>query len=100
MVEDPCPWSIRITVWEELETHQSPSWCLWHQNNEVIRREIVRWRLLDLAEKKELNRVVKAMTEVVNSTRYELHSAIRRISSLEESYRKLRATFSNAIPPP
>jgi hypothetical protein len=71
-----------------------------HQNNELIHREIVRRRLLDLAKKKELNRVMKAMTEAVNSTRYELQSAIRRISALEESNRKLRAAFSNAIPPP
>ncbi|KAK1611896.1 hypothetical protein QYE76_035569 [Lolium multiflorum] len=71
-----------------------------HQNHELTHREIVRRRLLDLAEKKELNRVVKAMTEAVNSTRYELQSAIRRISALEESNRKLRAAFSNAIPPP
>jgi hypothetical protein len=71
-----------------------------HQNHELIHREVVCRRLLDLAEKKELNRVVKAMTEAVNSTCYELQSAIHHISALEESNRKLRAAFSNAIPPP
>jgi hypothetical protein len=71
-----------------------------HQNHELIHREVVRRRLVDLAEKKELNKVVKAMTEAVSSTRYELHSAIHRIATLEESNRKLRAAFSNAIPLP
>ena len=71
-----------------------------HQNHELIHREIVRWRLLDLAKKKELNEVVKVMTEAVNSTCSELQKAIRRISALEESNRKLRAAVSNAIPPP
>jgi hypothetical protein len=71
-----------------------------HQKHELIHREVVRRRLVDLAEKKELNKVVKAMTEAVSSTRYELHSAIHRIATLEESNRKLRAAFSNAIPLP
>jgi hypothetical protein len=71
-----------------------------HQNHELIHREIVHRRLLDLAEKKELNKVVKAMTEAVNTTRYGLQCVFCRISALEESNKKLSAAFSNAIPPP
>jgi hypothetical protein len=55
---------------------------------------------LDVAEKKELNEVVEVMTEAVKSTRSEMQKAIRCISALEESNRKLRAAVSNTIPPP
>ena len=71
-----------------------------HHQHELIHREIVRQRLLDLADKKELNEVVEVMTEAVNSTRSELQRAIHCTSDLEESNRKLRAAVSNAIPPP
>jgi hypothetical protein len=57
-------------------------------------------RLLDLENKKELNEVVEVMTDAMNSTRYKLQKALRRISALEESDRKLCAAVSNAIPPP
>jgi hypothetical protein len=60
---------------------------------------VVRRCLLNSAEKKELNEVVEAMNEAGNSMRSELQRAIHHISALEESNRKLRAAFSNIIPP-
>jgi hypothetical protein len=70
-----------------------------HQQHELNHREIVCRCLLDLADKKELNEVVEVMTEAMNSTHSELQRALRRISALEESNRKLYAAVSNAIPP-
>ena len=71
-----------------------------HQQYELIHQKIVRRRLLDLADKKELNKVVLVMTEAVNTTRSELQRAIRHIYALEESNKKLRAAVSSTIPPP
>jgi hypothetical protein len=71
-----------------------------YQKEELFYRDIVRQRLLNLENKKEINEVVEVITDAMNSTRSELQKDLRRISTLEETNRKLRAAVSNAIPPP
>jgi hypothetical protein len=69
-----------------------------YRKEELVHRDIVRWRLLNLENKKEINEIVEVITDAMNSTRSELQKALCRISAQEDG--KLRATVSNAIPPP
>ena len=83
-----------------MRTKQRISQLEKYQKEELFHRDIVRRRLLNLENKKEINEVVEVITDAMNSTRSELQKALRRISSLEEMNRKLRAAVSNTIPPP
>lgn len=71
-----------------------------YHKEELFHRDIVHRRLLNLENKKEINEVVEVITDAMNSTRSELQKALRRISALEETNRKLHAAVSNAIHPP
>jgi hypothetical protein len=71
-----------------------------YQREELVHRDIVCRRLLNLENKKETNEMVGVITYAINSMRSELQKALHRISPLEEMNRKLRAAVSNTIPPP
>lgn len=70
------------------------------QKEELIHREIVRRRLLNLENKKELNAMLGKFVDAMNTMHTDMQKSLRRISALEEVNRKLRAAVSNAIPPP
>jgi hypothetical protein len=70
------------------------------QKEELIHRDIMRKRLLDFKNKKELNKVLGKVTDAMNSMRSDLQNSLRHISALVDMNSKLRTTISNNIPPP